>query len=85
MSVYVDPEGNASVFLQGSHRGLAGVDVAGLAEAMAARGLRLRGVSSSVSGAPAIRPAGLCTTFVGDESLVDAVLSLIDLRDEVRA
>lgn len=81
LSVCVDSVGNAAVFLQRSDRGFAGVDVAGLSKGLAARGLRLSGVSSSVSGAPAARLAGPRTTVVAEESLVDAVLSLIDRRD----
>jgi hypothetical protein len=81
VSVCVDPQGDAAVFLKRGAAGLPiGIDVARLAAGFAARGLRLLVVSSSIHRAPDIVRGWTRSAAVGSRSIADAVLSLVDAR-----
>ena len=61
------------------------VDDFELATEFAARGLRLLGVSRSAHRAPAVCSAGTRSAVVTSESVLDAVLSLVDAREPALA
>jgi propanediol dehydratase large subunit len=84
VSVCVSPQGDAAVFVTGDDRPRV-ADVARLASAFAARGLRLLGVSRSAHRAPAVCAAGTRSAVVTSESVLDAVLSLVDAREPALA